>query len=242
MPPTEPRVTTHGDGDRTLLFVLGWGNSPEQAPESWLLDALADRDWTVHAVTLPENGTAFGRDYIDPVASIRARVAPDVCAGHSLGGLTLAHLPGDDPRVYCAPFWGFAPPLDTLAPLLSLLPTDARLLPAGTDPERLGDLKPADEPTAGDRGASPAWIDAVSGAHRRLPRFREGSVVYCSLADRVVSLDAIGEHAPADRVRLYDGGHEFFASSGRETTVERFARDCAAVAENRHPPATPDTA
>lgn len=216
---------------------MGWGNRPGHAPETWLIDQLTERGWTVHAVTLPENATAFGRAYIDPLVSIADEYDPDVSVGHSLGGLVLAHLPGSEPRVYSAPFWGFAPPLDTLAPYLALLPTDARFLPASRDPAVIGDLKPADEPTAGDRGASPAWLGAVRGAQRRLPRFREGSVVYCSLGDEVVSLSAIGNRTPRDRIRLYDGGHEFFASSGREGTIERLDADCRAIADDR----TPDT-
>ena len=231
-------MTVHGDGSDDLLFLFGWGNRPAHAPETWLLDGLTERGWTVHAVTLPENGTAFGRDYVDPVAAIRARVDPDVTAGHSLGGLTLAHLPGDGPRLCAAPFWGLTEPIATLAPVLTRLPTDARLLPAGTDPAALGEHKPTDEPTAGDRGASPAWLAAVCGAQRRLPRFREGSVVYCSLADEVVSPSAIGERVPADRVRLYDGGHEFFASRGREKTLDRVANDLRTIADGDHPPPT----
>jgi hypothetical protein len=37
----------------------------------------------------------------------------------------------------------------------------------------------------------------------------------------VVSVRAIGEHVSADQVELSDGGHELFASSGRETHAER---------------------
>lgn len=218
-------------------MILGWGDRPTHAPETWLFDRLAARGWRVHAVTLPENATAFGSAYIDPVAAIRDRIEPAAVVGQSLGGLVAAHLPGDDPRVYTAPFWGFTLP-DRLLSVVGRLPIRARLLPAATDPAEIGVHKPASEPSAGDRGASPAWIGAMRGAQRRLPRFRPGSVVHCSLGDRIVGLDAIGAHAPADRIRLYDGAHEWYASRGREATLDRVDADCRAIADGERPPDT----
>lgn len=215
-----------------LLFALGWGNSPDHDPVDWLLDGLAAEGWTVHAVTLPENGTDFARDYVRPLETARAEIEPKVTAGHSLGGLTLAHLPGDDARVYSAPFWGFGDGVaGRVLTSLARIPVSRRLIPLPNDPSALGDLKPGDERGPADDGISPAWVGAVRSAQRRLPAFRPGSVVYCSLSDRVVSTRAIGRRSPAERVRLYDGGHEFFASTGRESTLERFCADLAAVAE-----------
>jgi hypothetical protein len=227
----------HGD----LLFALGWGNRPGHEPVDWLLDGLVDRGWTVHAVVVPENGTNFARDYRDPLASIRDEVEPDACAGHSLGGLTLAHLPGDRSRAYASPFWGVNRQglAGALVPALSRLPTARRILPAAGDSEVIGDLKPPEEDSAGDRGASPAWLRAVREAQSDLPAFREGSVAYCSLRDRVVSVRAIGDHAPADRLRVYDGGHEFFASSGREAVLDDFHADLVRIAAGDQPPSDP---
>jgi hypothetical protein len=227
------RHSTVGSGDRDLLFVLGWGNRPEHEPVEWLLDGLADDDWTVHAVVVPENGTDFVRDYREPLTSLYRDVEPDVAAAHSLGGLALAHVPGEDPRVYSSPFWGFADSglASVLRQSLAQLPTSRRLIPAEGDPEDIGDLKPPDETTAGERGISPAWLSAVAEGQGTLPAFRDGSVVYCSLRDRIVSTRAIGSHAPAQQVRLYDGGHEFFASSGREAVLERFRADLRSLAE-----------
>lgn len=216
-----------------LLFALGWGNRPAHDPVDWLLSGLAADGWTVHAAELPENGTDFQAEYVRPLARVRDDVEPAVCAGHSLGGLTLAHLPGDDPRVYSAPFWGFETSgvADLVLPAVSALPVSSRVVPLGYDPRAIGELKPADEPSAAERGTSPAWLGAVRTAQRRLPAFREGSVVYCSLADRVVSPQSIGRHAPAAQLRLYDGGHEFFASSGRAETLARFCSDLDTTAE-----------
>ncbi|MFB6177171.1 MAG: alpha/beta hydrolase, partial [Halobaculum sp.] len=63
------------------------------------------------------------------------------------------------------------------------LPTSRRIVPAEADPELIGDLKSPDEETAGERGASPAWLSTVAEAQRTLPSFRAGSVVYCTLRD-----------------------------------------------------------
>lgn len=228
------RHSTVGSGDRDLLFVLGWGNRLEHEPVEWLLDGLADDGWTVHAVVVPENGTDFVRDYREPLTRIYEDVDPDAAAAHSLGGLALAHVPGEDPRVYSSPFWGFADSglSGVLREYFAQLPISRRVIPAEGDPAEIGDLKSPDEETAGERGISPAWLSAVASGQQTLPPFRDGSVVYCSLRDRIVSTRAIGDHAPANQISLYDGGHEFFASSGREAVLERFCADLRSVAEN----------
>jgi hypothetical protein len=225
-----------GATDRDLLLVLGWGNQPGHEPVDWLVDRLA-AEWTVHAVVVPENGTDFERDYRDPLVRIYEDLDPDASAAHSLGGLTLAHVPGEEPRVYSSPFWGTNQTglAGAIQPLLARLPIARRIVPVGSDPEAVGDLKPDDETGAGDRGLSPAWLAAVREAQASLPPFREGSVVYCSLRDEVVGVRAIGRHAPAERVRLYDGGHEFFASSGREELIDQFEADLTAIADGRIP-------
>ncbi|WP_435125891.1 alpha/beta hydrolase [Halobaculum sp. D14] len=226
-------VHVRGDGDRDLLFALGWGNRPGHETVDWLLSSLADAGWTVHAAVVPENGTDFARDYAEPLTRVRDDVDPDACAGHSLGGLTLAHVPGDDPRVYSSPFWGLetSGAAGLLVPLLATLPVSRRVVPLEHEPELIGDLQPETQDTAADRGASPAWLDAVRAAQASLPPFREGSAVHCSLSDRVVDVHAIGDRAPADRIRLYDGGHEFFASTGREAVLDRFLADLDDVAD-----------
>ncbi len=225
------RVHRRGDADRDLLLVLGWGNRPDHPVVDWLVDRLA-ADWTVHAVALPENGTDFERDYRDPVTAVDDRIHPDARAGHSLGGLVLAHLPADAPRVYMSPFWGLSTEglAGTVLPLVARLPVSRRVIPVRSDPSTVGELVGPERDRAADRGVSPAWLGAIRRAQRTLPPFRPGSVVYCSLRDRVVDVGAIGDHAPSDRVRLYDGGHEWFASERRAAVLPRVRSDLDRIA------------
>jgi len=228
------RVHRRGDGDRDLLLVLGWGNRPAQPAVEWLIDRLAET-WTVNAVALPENGTEFERDYLRPVSEVDEGVDPDARVGHSLGGLVLAHLPGDDPRVYMSPFWGLATGglAGSLLPLVARLPVSRRAIPADSDVSAIGRLVDPDRDRAASRGVSPAWLGAVTRAQRTLPPFRPGSAVYCTLGDRVVDVRAIGDHAPSDRIRLYDGGHEWFASENRAAVLQRVRSDLDRIASRR---------
>ncbi|WP_276276527.1 hypothetical protein [Haloarcula regularis] len=68
----------------------------------------------------------------------------------------------------------------------------------------------------GPRAYSPAFVRTIADAHETLPPAREQEVAFCTLTDQIVDPRAIGERLPADRVRLYDGGHELFSSSARE--------------------------
>lgn len=236
------RFSVHGDAaDEDLLFVLGWGNEPHHDPVSWLLDRLTPA-YRVHAVTIPTNGWDFDDQYLAPVRSYYEDRAFDVVLSHSTGGLVAAHLaasvagssdpPGrrgrpathDAPRnVFLSPWWGLAPAegFESAAlPYFLRLPTARRLIALDRDRTDVGDLKPADEFEAGPRGVSPAFLRTVADAQSRLPAFDRRDVVFCSLSDRIVSVRAIGDRTPAANLRPYDGGHEFFASSGREAVVE----------------------
>ena len=234
------RFSVHGDADEGLLFVLGWGNEPHHDSVSWLLDRLTD-EYRVHAVTIPTNGWDFDDQYLAPVRSYYADHDFDVVLSHSTGGLVAAHLattvagstgsPGrrgrppvdDDPRnVFLSPWWGLAPAEgfeSAVLPYFLRLPTARRLVAPDRDRTDVGDLKPGDEFEAGPRGVSPAFLRTITDAQSRLPAFDSEDVVFCSLSDRVVSVRAIGDRTPAANLRPYDGGHEFFASSGREAVV-----------------------
>jgi hypothetical protein len=224
------RVRRFGDGDdRDLLLLLGLGNRVRHAAVRWLVERLA-ADYRVHAVEIPDNGTDFDRDYRRPVECYAAGLDADYrLLSHSTGGLIAAHLSTDRPRVYCSPWWGFAPGRDAaLATLLARLPVEAPVLPVPPDADAYGDAVD----TAGRETTwiSPAFVRAIGEAQAALAGrpVPADATVFCSLADRVVSVRAIGERTPPDRVRLYDGGHEFFASAERGAILEEVRRALAA--------------
>ena len=220
------RFSVHGDGGADLLFVLGWGNEPEHDPVAWLLDRLAD-EYRVHAVTIPRNGWDFDDQYVAPVRTYYEDRDFDVVLSHSTGGLVAAHLAeavGDDPRnVFLSPWWGMAPREgfeSVVLPYFLRLPTARRLFAPDRDRTDVGDLKPEDEFREGSSAVSPAFLRAVADAQSRLPAFDDRDAVFCTLSDRIVGVRAVGDRTPAANLRPYDGGHEFFASTGREEVVE----------------------
>lgn len=212
------KVDIFGDGDEDLLWVMGFGNRADSRHERWFVDRLAEAGYRVHAAELPTNSAAFEADYLDPVRSYRADLGDHALLCHSMGGLVTAHLQPDQPVVYLSPWWGSELPL-ALRPLL-WLPTSLRILPAGIEPEGLGELATAEDVTAPSR-VSPAWLRTMLDAQASLPAIDEADVVFYSPEDPVVDTDAIREHAAEHQLRPYQGGHELFASADRERHVER---------------------
>lgn len=220
------RFSVLGDGGDDLLCVLGWGNRPEHEHVSWFLESLVEAGYRVHAVTLPTNPWDFDAQLLAPVRTYARERDVRLAVSHSTGGLVAAHLAADaDVRnVFLSPWWGTAPVdgvASVLLPVLLRVPTARRLLRFDRDPSVIGDLvsEEAFEEAVPD-GASPAFLRTIRDAQARLPPFDEGDAVFCSLSDRVVSVRAIGDRTPAANLRPYDGGHEFFASSGRERVLE----------------------
>ncbi|WP_089883518.1 alpha/beta hydrolase [Halogeometricum limi] len=223
------RFSVHGDSDGDtgddLLFVLGWGNEPEHEHVSWLVDRLTD-DYRVHAVTIPTNGWDFDDQYLAPVRAYYENRDFEVVLSHSTGGLVAEHLSDavDGVRnVFLSPWWGTAPNEgfeSVVLPYFLRIPTSKRLFRPDRDVSAIGDLKSEDEYDDGPDGLSPAFLRTILDAQARLPAFDDEDVVFASLSDRIVSVRAIGDRTPAANLRPYDGGHEFFASSGREAVVE----------------------
>lgn len=208
--------------DPNLVFVLGWGNRVDHPTVAWFVERLADAGYHVHAAEIPDNGTDFERDYLGPLRDYLAGLDSFRLLSHSTGGLVAAHLPVEGAQVFLSPFWGLNRQglAGVLTPLLARLPTDRQFLGSDADAAVLGELKDPDVAAAGP-DASPAWIATMQAAQATLPEFRDGSVVFCSLRDEVVSVRAIGERAPASAVELYEGGHELFASASRDEAADR---------------------
>jgi len=211
------------DDVRDCLFVLGWGNRAHHETVQWLVDRLAER-YRVHVAELPTHITDVEREWVEPLATYAADLDRFDVLGHSAGGLAVAHLDADGlgNRVYLSPWWGSDFPLPGVAfRALTSLPIAKPVLPfSDLEADALGalatDQQLEDSPTA----ASPAFLRTVDRAQRRLPPAREDAVAFCTLTDAIVDPRAVGRRLPADRIRLYDGGHELFSSPARERLTD----------------------
>ena len=208
------RTEVFGTGD-DLVFVLGWGNTPEQETVRWLIDRLVERDYRVHAVEIPITIRDFESEYVAPVAEYVASLSSYRVLSHSTGGLIAPALDDPETRVYLSPWWGIHDDQDgILARLLSRLPIARQIVPTGFDADALGDLA-ADERAEGPDGIAPTLLREVRRAQATLPAFDDDAVVFFSPQDRIVSPTAIRERVPDANRIAYDGGHELFSSSVR---------------------------
>lgn len=209
-----------GTGDNDLLFVMGWGNRLEGENERWFIDRLADESYRVHAVQLPTDIADFDREYLRPVQRYHDAHEPSVVVGHSLGGLVAAHLETDAPRVYLAPWWGISglKQLGWQSVVVPRLPVRAKVIPINASREEI-DAYVTDEQWTALQRISPVFITEIYRAQQALLPISDEDVVFCSLRDTIVSVNAIGEVATSDQVYLYDGGHELFSSSSRRVAT-----------------------
>ncbi|WP_424000464.1 alpha/beta hydrolase [Haloarcula salina] len=218
------QIRVFDDGaDRDCLLVLGWGNRCRHENVRWLVDRLA-REYRVHAVELPTHITDFEREWLAPVAEYAAGLDTFDLLAHSAGGLTTAHLDADGlgTRVYLSPWWDSDLPIPRpVLEAVAALPVSRPFIPVGAlERDALGDLATERQVVEAPSAYSPAFVRTVMRAQQSLPPGREDAVAFCSLTDTVVDPRAVGARLPADRIRLYDGGHELFSSTGREETVE----------------------
>ncbi|MDS0277622.1 alpha/beta hydrolase [Halomicroarcula sp. S1AR25-4] len=218
------QVRVYDDGaERDCLFVLGWGNRCRHENVQWLVDRVAER-YRVHAVELPTHITDVRQEWVTPVREYAEDLDEFALLAHSAGGLTTAHadFDGVTNRVYLSPWWGSDFPLpDPVVDAIASLPVRTPFIPTGAlEAEAIGNLATAAQLADGPDAASPAFLRTTRRAHATLPPARENAVAFCTLTDTVVDPRAIGERLPADRIRLYDGGHELFSSSSRDRHVD----------------------
>mgnify|MGYP000072968651 FL=1 len=219
------RITRRGtDGDE-LLFVLGWGNKPTHEHVAWLLTRLLESDYRVHAVTIPTNVWDFDDQYLAPLDDYVREHDFDVVLSHSTGGLIAEHLARNHGlrNVFLSPWWGVETDglLDRAAlAVFERLPTARRLYDPELDVEAIGALKSAAEAETGPSGLSPAFLATIRDAQSRLGSFDNEDAVFYTPDDQVVDPAAIEARAPPSNRRQYEGGHEFFASPGRESVLE----------------------
>mgnify|MGYP000678185949 CR=1 FL=1 len=217
------RAEVYEDGDRDLVFVLGWTNKPEYTNIRWLIDHLTDAGYRVHAVEIPRVVSDFDAEYLDPVAAYVADLGEYRFLGHSTGGLIGAFLdePAPTTRVYLSPWWGFNEGLT--GPLLSLLmriPTRRTIVPAPFTGDMLGDLARPDQVEDLPDGIAPTFLREGKRAQERLPPFDPEAGVFYTPQDPIGSGPAISERTPEANAVVYEGGHDLFNSSAREAHLE----------------------
>jgi len=211
------QVDAFGEGE-DLVWVMGWGNVADSRHERWLIDQFVDAGYRVHAIELPTTTTDFQRDCVDPVREYVADLDDPALLAHSMGGLALAHVNPDGLAVYLSPWWGMHDLPLVVEPLLQL-PIAKPFLPNSVEPETLGDLATEADATAPTRIA-PKWIQTIRRAQHSLPELDADDRVFYTPDDEVVDPDAIVAHTTPEQRETYDGGHELFASSGREEYVQ----------------------
>ena len=202
------RITRRGVDGEDLLVVLGWGNKPTHEHVAWLLTRLLDAGYRVHAVTLPTNGWNFEAQYVAPLDDYLNDNDIDVALSHSTGGLVAERLSERHAlrNVFCSPWWGVRTDGTVDRAVLAAferLPTARRLYAPDLDAEAIGDLKSTAEAATGPDGS-----------------FDDGDAVFYTPEDRVVDPAEIEERTPPQNRRSYDGGHEFFSSSGRDPVLD----------------------
>lgn len=214
--------TFNEEGSPTLLFVMGLGNRFDGASVRWFIERLTRAGYRVHALRLPIEITDFDREYRRPVQRAHDDQQPACVVSHSLGGLVGAFLETTAEMVYLSPWWGIhegnlSPVLRWLVPRL---PVRARILPVDTQRDDLGAHLSDEEWEAVPDRLSPVYITAIYRAQQARPPISTDAVVFVSLTDAIISHNAVGRAVRAEQVRLYDGGHQLFAASGREEAVQ----------------------
>jgi hypothetical protein len=194
--------------DRDCVFVMGWGNTWAHETVRWLIDAVADDGWTVHAAELPTNITDFRADWLEPVVEYVRDLDEFALMGHSAGGLVATAIDGADTHVYLSPWWGYPEDdPDWLLDLVGEVPTAIPFLPSGIDdPAVLGQYATERQLADVPRFVSPAFVRETRDAQRRLlpadvPLAAIASSVRPTLpADEDADADEVGDDAPAEVV------------------------------------------
>lgn len=215
------RRTFNGrDGEADLVFVLGWGNKPDFETVRWLIDRLVEADYRVHTFQIPTVITDFRTQYLDPVADFVEDKEYRLLT-HSTGGLIGEFLENPTTKVHLSPWWGFHDDLENpLVDFAMKLPISWPILPAGIDREGLGihttDRQLEETPSL----AAPTFLREAKRAQGRLPPFEEGTAVFYTPTDPVVSAEAIEARTPPENRVRYEGGHELFGSASREEHID----------------------
>ncbi len=232
------------DGDVNLVFVLGWGNRWTHENVRWLLEHLEDAGYRIHVFELPTRLEDFKADWLEPIAEYVIDLEEYQLLAHSAGALVAQALDGADNHVYLSPWWGYPDRYpDQLLNLLGEIPTTLPCIPArGFDRAALGEHATDHQLATLPQWLSPAFVRETRRAQADHLLIDHDAVVFCSLADSVINLRAIGRRVPAEHIVPYDGGHELFSSNARDQYIDLLLavlENGAEVVEDRYPATKP---
>lgn len=213
----------YGDGDRRLVFVLGWGNRPHHDGVQWLVEHLTDAGYLVDVFEIPRTITDFEGQYLQPVQEHLDGLDEYRLLSHSTGGLITRYVEDDalETRTYLSPWWGFHEDLQN--PFIAgfmLLPVPFAILPAASDRSELGELASDEWLEDSPSMVAPTFLREARRAQREMPPFDERDVVFYNPDDPIVGAEAIEDDVPAANRIPYEGGHELFNSRSREEHVD----------------------
>ena len=200
---------------KDLLLLPGWGNRIDDSNMGWLVDLLVTAGFRVHAFEFPCNITDFHRECLQPVKDYQNTLGEHDIVSHSMGGLVAAYLDAQRRTVYLSPWWGIFGEKVRRA-LLSVfcsLKFSIPVFPIDFTKDEVGDLATDTYWALLPKKVSPAFINEIVKAQKAMPLLQQDHIVFCTLKDTIVNLQAIGERT--QNVFLYNGFHELFSSSTR---------------------------
>lgn len=215
--------TFNESGNPTLLFVMGFGNRFDSASVDWIIDRITNAGYRVQAIQLPTNIGDFEQEFRRPVQRLHDEHEPKGVLSHSLGGLVAAFLETSAKGVYLSPWWGVneAKVSSWERRVIPRLPIRSRILPIKTSRDELGVHLSDHEWDRLPKRISPVFITEIYHAHQTRPSISDDAVVFLSLSDTIVSLQAIGRAVSSDQIRLYDGKHQLFSAHDRHEAMDK---------------------
>jgi hypothetical protein len=208
----------YGDSNqKDLLLLPGWGNRIDDSNMGWLVDLLVTAGFRVHAFEFPCNITDFHRECLQPIKDYQNTLGEHVILSHSMGGLVSAYLDAQRKTVYLSPWWGiFGEKVRrTLLSVFCSFKFSTPVFPIDFIKDEVGDLATDTYWALLPKKVSPAFVREIVKAQRAMPALQQDHIVFCTLKDTIVNLKAVGERT--QNVFLYDGFHELFSSSTRDS-------------------------
>jgi hypothetical protein len=113
--------------------------------------------------------------------------------------------------------------------LVPKLPITWPILPIRTARDEMGArLSDADWERIPKR-LSPVSISEIYRAQQALPDIEDDAVVFVSLEDTIIGLEAVGAAVSTNQIRLYDGAHQLFSVRDRDVAMDTVIAELQAI-------------